>query len=142
MLIDIVFVDEWLVGVVGEQVFGETYDDLLWMDADLESFQGFCCLGAPSGKVGIHVGDEGGKLRVFVDGGFDGALFHGKIESGSTAILAALRAGSPRSGIKPILGTLNKPRLDGIFLYVVQRCFEVLRVTNVAIEIIRHPKRA
>ena len=35
---------------------------------------------APLGKEFVHALDEMGKLGMFVDGGLDGLLIHGKIE--------------------------------------------------------------
>ena len=37
--------------------------------------------------MGIHAGDEGGELRVLVDGGLDGRLLHGEIEVAGAAWL-------------------------------------------------------
>ena len=80
MLIDVVFVDERLAGVVGKQVFGEGGDDFLRMAAGFNCSQRLGALLPPGGEVGVHAGDEGGELRVLVDGGLDGCLVHGEVE--------------------------------------------------------------
>ena len=50
-------------------------------------------------KVGVHAGDEGGELRVLVDGGLDGRLLHGEIEVAGAVLLEQgvpeLRADGP-----------------------------------------------
>ena len=50
VLIDVVFVDERLAAVVGEQVFGEVGNDLLWMTPGLQAPQRGGALLAPLGK--------------------------------------------------------------------------------------------
>ena len=62
--------------------------------------------------------------------------------SGGAAILAALRAGSPRSGIRPILRPLHEASLNRILPNVVQRALQVLVVANEPVVIVLHPECA
>src|SRR5262249_9417904 len=98
-LVDVVRVDQWLARVVGEQVFRESGNDLLWVATCFEGLQRFRAVLPPSGKVGVHVLDEGGEVWMLVDGGFDVRFRDGQIqEAGSVWLnesLAKLWANVP-----------------------------------------------
>ena len=68
VLVDVVGVDQRLAGVVGEQVLGQRGDDLLGMAAGLQRLERRGASLPPGGEMGVHAGDEGGELRVLVDG--------------------------------------------------------------------------
>ena len=99
VLIDVVFVDERLVGVVGQQILGKSGDDFLRMTTDLQLPQRLGALLPPSGEMLVHAGDEGGKLRVFVDRGLDRRLVHGEIEIAGAVVLEQARCAA--SGKRP-----------------------------------------
>ena len=87
MLIDIVFVNERLVGVVREQALGKLSDYLPGMAAGLQFLQYRGVRVPPHGKMGAHVRDEGDKLIVFIDCGLDSRFIHREIEIAGAVFL-------------------------------------------------------
>ena len=70
MLIDVVGVDQWLVVVVRQQPLGQRDNHLLGVAASLERLELGGARLAPCIEVGVHAGDEGGKLRVLINARF------------------------------------------------------------------------
>ena len=100
---------------------------------------GFKCLerlGAllpPGGEVGVHAGDEGGELRVPVDGGLDGRLFHGEIDVAGTVRLEQ-RLPELRADVPVVLEGVD----IGVGNAAAQVAFDVLKVLGLlAVDVAR-----
>ena len=87
VLIDIVGVNERLVGVVCEQTLGKLRDDLPGMTADRQSFEHRGARFPPHRKVGIHVCDKGDEIVVLVNCGFDSRFLHREVEIAKSVFL-------------------------------------------------------
>src|SRR6185437_17139918 len=58
VLIDVITVDEWLIGIVGEQILGRARDDLFWVAAGLQCSERFGGFVPPDGEVRVHTRDK------------------------------------------------------------------------------------
>ena len=99
VLIDVVVVDQRLAGIMGQQTLGEVGDDVLGIEAWFQGFKHCDAFPSVNVEVGVHAGDEGGELRMLVNGGFDSGLVHGEVEVAGAAFpkqrLSELRADGP-----------------------------------------------
>src|SRR6266480_6800759 len=77
MLVDIVGVDQWLVGVMCEQALRQSRNHLFRVVARRQCLERRSAALPPGIEMVVHTGDEGRELTVPVDGGPDSRLFHG-----------------------------------------------------------------